>query len=69
MNINGEKFSSLDIEGTDLEAVKKFCHKNKVEAAVMIYLDKDLEFEFVGFWFKARARDKLYRLISKLQKK
>ncbi len=66
MHINGEKFSSKDLEGTDLDAIKKFCQKNKVKAAHIIYIDKDDNVESTGIYFNAKARDILYKVLNKV---
>lgn len=58
--INGIKYSSKELEGTDLDAVKKFCQKNKVKAALITYVDKDGEIQHASVWFNAKSRDTLY---------
>lgn len=55
--IDGKKFYSREIEGTDLDAIKKFCQKNKVKAAFIMYVDKDDNVENAGVWFNAHTRD------------
>ena len=59
MEIEGIKFSAKEIEGTDLESVKKFCQKNKVKAACIVYVDKDDNIEMEGIFFNSKARDVL----------
>lgn len=59
--IDGIKYRSKEIEGTDLDAVKKFCQKNKVKAALISYVDKDGEIQHASVWFNAKNRDLLYR--------
>ena len=57
--IDGIKYSSKELEGTDIDAIKKFCQKNKVKAAHIIYVDKTGMIESAGIWFNANARDLL----------
>ena len=59
VTIDGIKFSSKDIEGTDLEAIKKFCQKNKVKAANITYVDKDGMIENCGIYFNKEAHEQL----------
>jgi hypothetical protein len=68
MIIDGVKMSSKDIEGTDLEAIKIFCQKNKVRAAAMVYVDKNDGIEICWFYFDAKSRnllDKFFRYLEK----
>ena len=62
--IDGVKYSSKDIEGTDMDVSKKFCQKNKVKAAHFIYVDENGNIENCGVWFNAGARDKLMEFIK-----
>lgn len=57
--IEGVKYSSKEIEGTDLDAVKKFCQKNKVKAAHILYVDQKGNIEHAGIWFNKEASNKL----------
>lgn len=65
--INGKVYSSKAIEGTDFDAVRKFCQNNKVQAAHIIYIDKDGIIEHCGVWFKAKARNALQKAFDKIQ--
>ncbi len=62
--IDGVKYSSKELEGTDLDAVKKFCQKNKVKAALISYVDKDSEIQHACIWFNAKSRDMLYKYFT-----
>lgn len=65
MKIDGKEFSSKDIQDTDLEAVKKFCQKNKIKAACIIYIDKDGEsIEFVGCYFRKQEHETLKQYLK-----
>lgn len=64
VHINGEFFTSKEIEGTDLDVIKKFCQKNKLKAAHIFYLDHEGKLENTGIYFNAKDKEKLYNLMN-----
>lgn len=67
ITIDGIKYSSKDIEGTDLDAIKKFCQKNKVKAAHMVYVDNDGNIERAGVYFNSKANEILKQYFKRFE--
>lgn len=59
IRIDGKNYPVSELKDTDLDAVRIFCNKNKVRAAVITYYDQDGELESVVFYKSEKASRKL----------
>jgi hypothetical protein len=65
VHIDGIKYSSKDIEDTDLEAVLKFCRRNKIKAAHLFYVDQNGEIANAGAFFRNKENNILKEFLNR----
>lgn len=66
VKIEGKKYPVSDLKGTDLDALRIFCNKNKVRGAALIYYDRDGELDIILFHQNEKARRKLEYVINRM---